>query len=237
MRCPDVDPDPEDQDPASQDPAFQDSASQDSASQDPEFPEPAPWDSPSREPASCSGAAGLPEAQSPSPTRDITVKSLTADRLNQAFPLIQAIAPNITLEAWKEFALPLVPRSGDDRRWQGGILIVEDGRGYISGLVAYRVQRDLLHGPVLVAEHFVAFDFFERDRIAEALARALEGLAAGHRCAAIHTVLPEGAERGRRQWLIDMLKLRGHQPHRVALHKPMAQKAAGGQSASMPSTR
>ncbi len=174
-----------------------------------------------------------------SPARNVTVMSLTTDRVNQAFPLIQAIAPNVSLEEWQAFAQPLLSRGTDTTTapggiLPGGILIAEDERGYIAGLVAYRLQRDLLHGPVLVAEHFIAFDFFERDRIADALARALEGLAAGHRCAAIHTVLPDGIERARRQWLIDMLQHRGHAPHCFALQKPMAQKSASSKSLPMP---
>jgi hypothetical protein len=159
--------------------------------------------------------------ESLTPVREVRIKTLTPDRVDQAFPLIQAVAPNITLEAWRRFAAPLVPQPGQVGPAAGGILFAEDERGYMAGMVAYRIQHDLEHGPILVAEHFVAFDFFERDKIAEALARALEGLAAGHRCAAVHTVLPEGAERSRREWLIDMLKLRGHRPHCFALRKAM----------------
>ncbi len=163
--------------------------------------------------------------------REIQIKSLKPDRIDQAFPLIQAIAPAVGLEEWRAFAAALLPRPGEAGPPRGGILIAEDERGYMAGLVAYRIQHELVSGPVLVAEHFIAFDFFERDRIADALARALEGLAAGHRCAAIQTVLPEGAERSRRQWLVDMLQLRGHQPHcfslRKALHvKPVAKSMA-----------
>lgn len=170
----------------------------------------------------------------PSAERQVTVKSLTADQLDQAFPLIQAIAPSITLEEWRAFAEPLLEKPSGAPQAQGGVLIAEDERGYISGLVAYRVQQDLMHGSVLVAEHFIAFDFFERDRIADALARALEGLAAGHRCAAIHTMLPEGVERARRQWLVEMLQHRGHAPHCFALQKPMMRKTAGAKSLSLP---
>jgi hypothetical protein len=164
--------------------------------------------------------------------RHVAVKSLTPQRLDQAYPLVRAIAPALALEDWRAYAAPLIGAQGEHEgaqggeqggeRASGGILVAEDERGYMAGLVVYRIQRDLLTGPILVAEHFVAFDFFERDRIAEALARALEGLAAGHRCAAVHTVLPEDAERGRRQWLEDMLKLRGHRPHCFALRKALA---------------
>ncbi|WP_119167490.1 hypothetical protein [Algihabitans albus] len=178
----------------------------------------------------------LTAVENPPPGRNVTVKSLTVDRVDQAFPLIQAIAPGITLEEWQAFAQSLLGGATDSMPAPGGILIAEDERGYIAGLVAYRVQRDLLHGPVLVAEHFIAFDFFERDRIADALARALEGLAAGHRCAAIHTVLPDGIERARRQWLVEMLEHRGHAPHCFALQKPMMQKCADSKSLSMPQT-
>jgi hypothetical protein len=168
------------------------------------------------------------------PGRDVVIRSLTPQRVDQAFPLIQAIAPRIGLEEWRAFAQALLATGAGEAEPAaipaGGILVAEDGRGYLAGLVAYRVQHDLVQGPILVAEHFVAFDFFERDRIAEALARALEGLATGHRCAAVHTVLPEGAERGRRAWLEDMLRLRGHKPHCFALRKALA----GGLAAPQP---
>lgn len=179
--------------------------------------------------------------ESPPPVRDVEIKSLRPERVDQAFPLIQAIAPTVTLAEWRAFAAPLLPQPGQTAHPHGnsphgtgphggnphgGILVAEDERGYMAGLVAYRLQHDLTTGPVLVAEHFVAFDFFERDRIADALARALEGLAAGHRCAAIETVLPDGIERARRQWLVEMLELRGHQPHRFALRKAMSKSMA-----------
>ena len=46
-------------------------------------------------------------------------------------------------------------------------------RDTIGGLCSYRVERDLVHGLLLNADHFLAFDLFDRRAVAHALAATL----------------------------------------------------------------
>ncbi len=121
----------------------------------------------------------------------LEIRPLSAERITQAFPLIQTALPEVTLAAWRDFAAATMSgrdTPGDAR--EGGILAVTDGRDYIAGLCSYRVVPDLVHGRLLDAGHFLAFDMLGRRPVAEALAAALETLARERGCSAVHTRLP-----------------------------------------------
>ncbi len=131
----------------------------------------------------------------------LKIRPLSAESVTQAFALIQTALPEVTLAAWRDFAAALMSDTdarGDTRgevrgdAREGGILAVTDGRNYIAGLCSYRVVPDLVHGRLLDAGHFLAFDLLDRRPVAEALAAAVEALAREHGCSAVHTHLPQG---------------------------------------------
>ena len=156
----------------------------------------------------------------------LKIRPLSAERVTQAFPLIQTALPEVTLAAWRAFAAALI--SGADTRGdalgnarEGGILAVTDGRNYIAGLCSYRVVPDLVHGRLLDAGHFLAFDMLDRRPVAEALAAALEALARERGCSAVHTHLPHGnatpPDSG--DGLSGLLAARGHRIESLGLCK------------------
>jgi hypothetical protein len=108
---------------------------------------------------------------------------------------------------------------------EGGILAVTDERNYIAGLCSYRVVPDLIHGRLLDAGHFLAFDLLDRRPVAEALAEALEALARELGCAAVHTHLPQrnDAPPGPDQGLSGLLAARGHRVESLGLCKRLEQ--------------
>ncbi len=151
----------------------------------------------------------------------LKIRPLSAERVSQAFPLIQTALPEVTLAAWRDFAAALM--SGGDAPGgarEGGILAVTDERDYIAGLCSYRVAPDLVHGRLLDADHFLAFDLLDRRPVAEALAEALEALARERGCRAVHTRLPHkitAPDPG--HGLSGLLAARGHRVESLGLCK------------------
>ncbi len=156
----------------------------------------------------------------------LKIRPLSAERVTQAFPLIQTALPEVTLAAWRDYAAALMSGThargdarGDAR--EGGILAVTDGRNYIAGLCSYRVVPDLVHGRLLDTGHFLAFDMLDRRPVAEALAAALEALARERGCSAVHTRLPHSntAPPGPGDGLSGLLAARGHRIESLGLCK------------------
>ena len=154
-------------------------------------------------------------------SREFTVKPLSAERVTQAYPLVQTNDPELGLEAWRDYALEHVRTRGDGRH-SHGILIAENEGGFIVGLVAYHDAIDLHHGPVLVAEHLLAFDLLDRNLIVKRLTAELERIAGDHGYKAIHTTLPEAAPSRGGHWLRNFLEARGHHVEGMSMCKPLA---------------
>ena len=129
-----------------------------------------------------------------------TAQPLTADRVALAFPLISAIAANLSQEAWCDLAAKLAGGRPED----GGVIAVEGNSGYIHGVFAYRVVTDLGlagadRGRTLHVDNLAIADLLRRDEVINALIGAIESLANKYQCAAKQvnlsaaTQLPEAA--------------------------------------------
>jgi hypothetical protein len=156
----------------------------------------------------------------------LKVQTLGPEHIAQAYPLIQAALPEVSLDAWVDFARALMhPRDRPD----SGLLGVVSEQGYLTGLSSYRVARDLLHGRTLAADHFVAIDLFDRRAVVHALADAIEALAREQQCRAVHTTLQEKGGLSGPASTMSTLAGRGHQVEAVCLCKvlpPQAQDKA-----------
>ncbi len=153
--------------------------------------------------------------------RQLRIRPLTAERIAQAFPLVQMSLPQVTLDAWCDFAAALVAQGASAAT---GIILVVGERDTIAGLCSYRVDHDLVHGRLLSAEHFLAFDLLDRRAVARALAEGLEGLARQHQCTAIHTQLPRRGDAApdRGGGLLDVLSTLGHRVEYIGMCKLLA---------------
>ncbi len=151
--------------------------------------------------------------------RNLETRSLTTERVAQAFPLIQIAFPAVSLEDWRDFATPLARAQGpaDD-----GIITVVSEQDYIVGLCCYRVTQDLRHGAVLLANHFLILDLFGQQAVVRALADAVESLAREWCCTAIHTSLPATGVKGAENWLVRNLRSRGHRVETLRMCKLLA---------------
>ena len=116
------------------------------------------------------------------PVSHLVLRELTPQRFDQAFPLARAVAPRLTLAAWRHYLLAL-------REDGGGLLAVENQRGVLLGLAAYRLRRDLADGLCLESDPVVVFDLVGGSAVAATLAEALERRAGELGCATLHTHL------------------------------------------------
>ncbi|MDJ0951129.1 MAG: hypothetical protein QNJ94_19645 [Alphaproteobacteria bacterium] len=134
---------------------------------------------------------------------------LCRTKVAQAYPLIQAMRPDLSLEGWCALATEhLRPAASADH----GILTVETEQGYILGLIFYTIYTDLKHGRTLLAKDALVLAPVRQSTEA-AFALLIEGVeqvAAECDCRAIHTsLLLDLPQRGNRA-LRDSLTSRGH---------------------------
>ncbi len=152
--------------------------------------------------------------------RNLKTRSLTPERVAQAFPLIQTALAKVTLEEWSNFATPLLASPAGQAT--GGVVTVNSEQDIIVGLCCYRVEKNLRHGAVLMADPFLALDLLDLKAVAYALADAIESLAREWRCTAIHTSLPATGVKGAENWLVRNLRSRGHQVESLRMCKLLA---------------
>lgn len=105
------------------------------------------------------------------------VDELKASEADAAFPLIRAIAPEVTLDDWRDY----VRR----RSMQGGLLGLFGADGEATGLVSYRLGERLRHGTVLALDDFVTFELSQNAPGRRALLSAAEDLARQLGCTGI----------------------------------------------------
>ena len=96
------------------------------------------------------------------------VDAVTPAQADWAYPLIRAVAPEVSLEGWKDYV---------QRRYRsGGILGLWDSRGGIIGVLSYRLGERMRHGLVLALDDFVTFELSQAAPGRAALLEAAEKL-------------------------------------------------------------
>jgi hypothetical protein len=110
------------------------------------------------------------------------IDRLTDEQASQAFPLVQGAKPGIELPAWREFV-----RFHNSQLPAGhsGVLAMRDGGDCICGIFAYRVEQDLMSGPILSIQLFVAADILNSLSTVRALIDAAEVSAFKLGCGAV----------------------------------------------------
>lgn len=96
------------------------------------------------------------------------VDALTPVQADCAYPLIRAVAPEVSLEGWQDYV---------QRRYRsGGLLALWDTRGGIVGVLSYRLGERMRHGLVLALDDFVTFELSQSAPGRAALLEAAEKL-------------------------------------------------------------
>src|SRR5690349_10847639 len=91
---------------------------------------------------------------------DLTVAALGPAEVPQALPLIRLARPGLSLARWRPQA-----RQYLERPERGGILVVKGVRGYLQGILTYRIA-PLTLGARLVVDDFVVGGLVERSATA-----------------------------------------------------------------------
>lgn len=118
---------------------------------------------------------------------ELQARKLTADRMAQAFPLIQLVNPNLSFDGWERY---VAYRTHNDVEEPRGILLIEDPSKHIAGLFGYLIEPNLQHGRVLVARDLVTLALLEHQRCQtlRTIVETMDELAETNSCSAIHTV-------------------------------------------------
>lgn len=96
------------------------------------------------------------------------VGALTPAQAAGAYPLVRAIAPEVTLEGWRDYV---------QRRYRaGGLLGLRDENDCIVGVLSYRLGERMRHGLVLALDDFVTFELSQAAPGRAALLEAAEKL-------------------------------------------------------------
>jgi hypothetical protein len=163
-------------------------------------------------------------------------KPLTCRQIDQAFPVVQTIAPDLDVERWRDFAAAVlsVQELEFDEESAGrmeaaaalrprGIMTVQNARGYIHGLFSYTVEEHLRHGRVLAVENFIVLDLFDMAGAADELLSAMDRTAEDLGCTAIHTNLPDDYSSlpDYCNWLLACFREAGHEVETLRLCKQM----------------
>lgn len=119
-----------------------------------------------------------------------TAKPLGMRQIDQAYPLVRAIAPDLPVERWRSFATARIGASATPGM-PTGIMTVQSDRGYIHGLFIYAERDDLRHGKTLSVDNFIVLDLFNVADAASSLIQSMETLAKALGCVAIQASLPE----------------------------------------------
>jgi hypothetical protein len=115
--------------------------------------------------------------------RSFTSFALTRDDIGAVYPLVHTTVPEVDLARWQSFARRLVDQEAPA---SGGAVGLRNAAGYVCGLFAFRVGRDLRHGSVLAIDLFIALDLVSEDEATQALLHAAEAKARELKCLATH---------------------------------------------------
>ncbi len=156
------------------------------------------------------------------PTRFI-VRHLSGDKIPQAFAVFQTVSGACTLDRWRSYAGSRLETLGAVRDGGAGIVSVENERGYIHGLFAYRVDLDPRCGRVLDCDNLIALHLVNPRPVLGTLMQAMETLARERRCEALHVRVghTDPAGQSPRSTQVDSLEQAGLALESIALCKKL----------------
>jgi hypothetical protein len=121
--------------------------------------------------------------------QNVTASHLANEQIELAYPHIQAMRTDLSLDQWAGFARAMVDEA--PRALDCGIITARGEQDYIQGLFSYVIAPDLHHGRSLLADNFIALDMRTNSVVASVLIRAMCGLARESGCATIHAIVPD----------------------------------------------
>ena len=102
------------------------------------------------------------------------VDALDTTGADAAYPLVWAIAPEVSVEDWRDYV--------QRRCREGGFKVLFDANDTLIGLFSYRFGERLRHGRVLAIDDFVTFELSRAAPARAALMAAAEVFARSRGC-------------------------------------------------------
>jgi hypothetical protein len=115
-----------------------------------------------------------------------SVLDLPPEQFHQAYPLIQVLRTNLTLDQWLDYASGLHHRPDNT----GGLLSVQCSTRYIYALATYEIRSRHPETRVLQVEHLCVLDLLNRS-VGQLLVEALEQRGHAESCLEIQVTVPE----------------------------------------------
>lgn len=106
-----------------------------------------------------------------------SAKPLALNKINQAYALVRAARPDMTVDGWRAMASEYIEEPPVDGPAGRGVVAVQNEQGYIVGLFCYVACDDMRHGPTLRIENLTALDLFDQVGVMAALLDEIEALA------------------------------------------------------------
>ncbi|SRR5579885_505494 len=114
------------------------------------------------------------------------VIDVSAEQARQAFPVIQATWPASDLASWQHLVHFF---NGRKPTGQAGVMAIRDPAGYIFGVLAYQLDRELRNGLVFSVRLFAAVDLANSRKLVRTLLDVAEMRAAELGCASLQICL------------------------------------------------
>ncbi len=148
---------------------------------------------------------------------------LTPQKVAQAYALIQLVAPDVSLAAWRKFARQ---RMSGACASSGGVHTIQNAHGTILGLASYCADDGWNNVRTFTVDHLVVVATTERqqDAVLSALLDALETIAVNYGCSAIQFKLAASGSAildRHARWLLEAA---GHSERYVLLAKALADR-------------
>ena len=148
----------------------------------------------------------------------LTAMPLCGPQVQRAYMLVGLAHPHITAKDWAAFARRYVrvPRR------RGGLIGIQDRRGYVHAIFCYTVERSSLDGGLGLRIHDLILAHLPGRMLAAALTTFAEQLAAELACAGVSveipTTDPNGAQGGDTQVMLEAAGFRASRIRMVRTH-------------------
>ena len=150
----------------------------------------------------------------------LRLEPLTPEKIARAYALVQLVAADVSLAAWRKFAGQRISGMSPSL---SGIHTVQDRRGNILGLASYAAADDLNDVRTLTVDHLVVIGTTERqgDAVLSALLSAMETIAISCGCGTIQFKLAASGSATLDHHARWLLETAGHSERYVLLAKAL----------------
>lgn len=154
-------------------------------------------------------------------TKRYRIKPLEQAEVPLAYPLVQSVAPHLTLDHWVDYVAALRGQSRQDA--VGGVMSARSPQGYIFGIYCHLMEPDIETGRILRVSNFAAANLSDSGDVLDPLIGSMATVARDRGCHAVHVDLPETMRNWPRpvQGVFNAFKAAGYKVKTIDLVRPL----------------